>query len=625
MKRYLLTIAVALTLLVLAGAPTAYAESPAPAPSGYVAMGDSFASGFGLVPYEKNTFTLLGEGNDCQRSKVSYTVEVARRTGYDLTSVACKGAPTSSFYAVPSDRVAWGEHAQLDALSQETALVSFSVGGIDAGFTQVFTECLTSVKFLLPVNNCSGDAAINARIDDVIAALDGRVVSADIRSYDQILVDIRARAPRAQVVGVGYPAFFPEDGAGRIFTLGQRCEGVKRADQRWIVEKTKELNAALRAAMLRNGYLYADAQEQFAGHELCGTGTEYFNGLVSPGIFHPNRPGQGALAESVMAALGTGANGTGANGLEGSAAAPGRVLTAAPAVASVELAANERPEATFSVRREAGVLTLDATESQDADGDLSSVQWYVEGVATEEVAEGNRVDLDIHSEEPVSVTLVVTDDRGLADFSTTTVPAARVSSSVQGVVADGRVSVTLVSTPDARMADIVDLDSLVWPARAGVSATVAVDESSGEVTVSANAAQLGLSVGASTVCLSGVMTDGRPLSSCVPVSLSAEAVAASERLASALVPAAEEVEPAAEEVEPAAEEVEPRDSVGETGAVVASANDTPGPDSAGGLTDSFWPSVTGGVAVLLLAGGGVWGGLRSRRLSVRSPLHLGQG
>src|SRR6188472_2138363 len=123
-----LTALVALVATVLLQAP-AHAAAPS-----YVALGDSYASGTGTRSY-------ISDGTSCQRSTSAYPSLIAAQKGYALNFQACSGATTST---VTSN--------QLGALSSTTRFVTISVGGNDAGFSSVLTECA------LPgwASNCNG-------------------------------------------------------------------------------------------------------------------------------------------------------------------------------------------------------------------------------------------------------------------------------------------------------------------------------------------------------------------------------------------------------------------------------------------------------------------------------------
>lgn len=372
----------------------------APQGGGYVALGDSYASGVGAPPYADGTD--VKGGNGCKRAAGAYAHQVASQTGKTLDFGACAGARTTSFY---QPRTSWNEPAQLDHLNSSTGLVTFSIGGNDAGFSTIFSKCVTAAPF----SNCSGNQEVSGQVNGAIDALAGKTTRAGITSYDTLMADIGNRAPGATVVAVGYPRMFTPQGAGQILPVPGRCEGVTKVDQRWINAKTNELNAAAKAAAHRHGYQFADPSSSFAGHELCGQQTSWFDGLLDDGRFHPNTAGHKAMASSVMGALNT----------QGQEAAQDQ-----PAAAQAEVD-NMRPAGSFTLTRDGDQLSLDASASSDADGVVANVDWYVQHAdGTEEILTGAQATTTVPADEQVSVTAVVTDDQGKEDFTTQIAPAA---------------------------------------------------------------------------------------------------------------------------------------------------------------------------------------------------------
>lgn len=266
----------------------------------FVGLGDSYSSGFGVSPYEFGTHGDNGP-NDCQRSTDAYAPEVAEDLGLDLNFHACQGGVTKDFYEPRNST--WGELAQLDYLEEDTGLVTFSMGGNDAKFSKVLLECVLGFE-LLPFNTCYNDEKVTKPVAEAFARLDNRASTpTDIYPYDTIFKDIRHRSPYATTVAVGYPSFYKEGGGDRTFLPGGRCEGVKKADQRWVIEKIKELNQIINNNAKRNGYLFANPNERFRGHELCGDDDEWFFPALNAGKYHPTRDGQRAMADEVIEQL----------------------------------------------------------------------------------------------------------------------------------------------------------------------------------------------------------------------------------------------------------------------------------------------------------------------------------
>ena len=381
--------------------PSVHSVSLAPSlpTGGYVALGDSYASGVGAPPYAKGTNVQMENGNKCKRATAAYAHQVADKTGKTLDFGACSGAWTKHFYEA---RTPWKEPAQLDHLDASTGLVTFSIGGNDAGFAKILSECATQPPF----SNCSSDKEVTDPVDSTIDALAGKGKQAGVYNYDTIMTDIATRAPNATVVAVGYPRMFTRQG-GKGGPVPGRCQGLAKVDQRWINARTNELNTALRAAAQRHGYQFTDPSGSFAGHELCGKQTSWFDGLLDDGRFHPNAAGHKAMASSIM------------NTLNNRQAAQEQ-----PAAAQAQVD-NTRPAGSFTLTRNGDQLALDASASTDADGAIAGIDWYVQHAdGTEEILTGARATATIPAGEQVSVTAVVTDNQDKEDFTTQVAPAA---------------------------------------------------------------------------------------------------------------------------------------------------------------------------------------------------------
>jgi lysophospholipase L1-like esterase len=230
-------------------APTAQS---APAPS-YVALGDSYSSGTGTRSY-------VDDGTDCLRSTYAYPSLVAAARGYALNFRACSGATIPDVSS-----------AQLGALSRKTRYVTISVGGNDAGFADVLTECATPWW----AGDCHG--AIDQAQAFITNQLPGRL--------DTLYAAIRSRAPYATVVVVGYPRIFMgEDcNAGTWFSPEEQSRLNATADL---------LNSRTATAAAARGFSFANPTSRFVGHAVCDD-PEWINGLSYPVVesYHPNRAG----------------------------------------------------------------------------------------------------------------------------------------------------------------------------------------------------------------------------------------------------------------------------------------------------------------------------------------------
>lgn len=245
MTRLALLIAVLVVVLLPA---TAGAD-----PSEYVALGDSYSSGLGTGAYRD-------DGTSCRRSEHAFPALVARRRGLRLHLRACSGATVREV-----------RRSQLAVLSRSTALVTISVGGNDAGFTRVLTEC-AKPRWL---GHCG-------RALDAARAVIDRVLPGALAV---LYATIRSRAPGARVVVVGYPRLFGgEDcNAGTFFSARERERILRTGDR---------LNRVLALAAAARGFGFVDPTPVFAGHAVCER-PAWLNGLSFPlrESFHPNRAG----------------------------------------------------------------------------------------------------------------------------------------------------------------------------------------------------------------------------------------------------------------------------------------------------------------------------------------------
>lgn len=257
----------AATLAAVTGfltAPTAAAATPA-----YVALGDSYASGTGTRSY-------LSDGTSCQRSAYAYPSLIAAARGYSLNFRACSGA-----------RIPDVTTNQLGALSATTSYVSISVGGNDAGFADVLTECAQPGW----MSNCSG--AIDTAQSYINNTLPGKLST--------LYASIRSKAPNAKVVVVGYPRIFNgEDcNAGTWFSPSEESRLNATADL---------LNSKTSAQASAKGFSFANPTSRFVGHAVCDD-VEWLNGLSNPvsESYHPNKPGHSSGYTPTVSPLLTGA------------------------------------------------------------------------------------------------------------------------------------------------------------------------------------------------------------------------------------------------------------------------------------------------------------------------------
>ncbi|HEU4812443.1 MAG TPA: SGNH/GDSL hydrolase family protein [Nocardioides sp.] len=259
----LVTITVTVSAL-LAPATPAVAAAPS-----YVALGDSYSSGVGTRSY-------ISDGTSCQRSTYAFPSLIAAARGYALNFRACSGA-----------RIPDVTNTQLSALTATTSYVTISVGGNDAGFADVLTECAQPGW----MSNC------NAAIDQAQAYINNTLPGALATLY----ASIRTKAPNAKVVVVGYPRIFNgEDcNAGTWFSPAEETRLNATADL---------LNGKTSSAASAKGFSFANPTSAFVGHAVCDD-VEWLNGLSNPisESYHPNRAGHSSGYTPAVSPLLTGA------------------------------------------------------------------------------------------------------------------------------------------------------------------------------------------------------------------------------------------------------------------------------------------------------------------------------
>lgn len=232
----------------------ASAVVPAQAAGGsYVALGDSYSSGVGTRVY-------FDDGTSCQRSVYAYPSLIAAARGYALNLRACSGATTADVTST-----------QLDALSTSTAYVTISIGGNDAGFADVLTECA------LPGWASDCDGKIDTAQSFITGTLPGRLSS--------LYSGIRAKAPSAEVVVVGYP---------RIFQ-GEDCNALtffSPAEESRLNATADLMNGQIASVASAAGFGFANPTNAFVGHAVCDD-PEWLNGFSNPvsDSYHPNVAG----------------------------------------------------------------------------------------------------------------------------------------------------------------------------------------------------------------------------------------------------------------------------------------------------------------------------------------------
>ena len=292
----------------------------------YVALGDSYASGFGLTP-----ITNL-PAPECAQATQNYPHQVADELGLTLTDVSCSGAETANLTTTPQPvAVATTVPIQNAALSETTEIVSVTIGGIDLGYVDILTNC-AAISPAGPVvaGTTTCEEFYNpGGVDSLAAAIDGPVTTALVSTF----AAIAAAAPNATIFVVGYPALtpstIPDGGCFRdavgAFTppFPENAYPFTDVDVAYlhtvevrfdeaIADAAEIVDAAVPAEVT-----YLSSLADTYAHSGCATEDSYIEGItltgfipgapptieLAPGAMHPNAAGVGYLAGQLQNAI----------------------------------------------------------------------------------------------------------------------------------------------------------------------------------------------------------------------------------------------------------------------------------------------------------------------------------
>lgn len=193
-----------------------------------------------------------------------------------------------------------GDRTQLTILTEDTDVVSITIGGNDTGLVAAAVGCVN----LLPKPFGSSCAARNTKdgVDTVKAGID-----AWAPKFGTALNQIKQRAPHAEVFVVGYGNYIRPGGCFPTQPMWD-------VDATYIQGATDHLSAALGTTARQHGATFVDAYSLGIGHDVCAAPADrYIEGLIPAHIatpLHPNAEGSkaigSALASAVLSATRTG-------------------------------------------------------------------------------------------------------------------------------------------------------------------------------------------------------------------------------------------------------------------------------------------------------------------------------
>lgn len=248
-----------------------------------VSIGDSYSSGegspgastqevSGYYPVTDNNGTVPRFKNACHRSPNAWVRKAAVRQlasigsradsldpTLDFHQISCSGATTENLLQTKQSEP---PQLQQGFLDENTTLVTLNIGGNDIGFAPVIQNC---VLMGLAQQSCFLTARPGAY--DKLSKLGGNIGS--------VISKIRADAPKATILFLGYPPIF-SDGVG--------CVSIRQDDQGWLDQLAVDLNKTIADAVAAKDQpgarvLFADPKKAFEGRNICASNPAV-NGLM---------------------------------------------------------------------------------------------------------------------------------------------------------------------------------------------------------------------------------------------------------------------------------------------------------------------------------------------------------
>ena len=279
-------------VLLVSGCPavgrdsTAQPGTPSATYHRYVALGDSYSAG-PLIP----TTDLAG---GCARSDHNYPSLVAEKLRVQsFVDVTCSGATTHDLTHVQRPFGDSRVPPQLGSVTRQTDLVTVGIGGNDLNLFRTLVRTCTQLRVRDPDGSpCARRLGARGPDPRAAAATISSRVAAALRA-------IRARAPQATVLLVGYLRLVPESGTCAQLPLatGDYAEGRRIS---------RLLDRGLARAAARTGVRYVDMYDSSRGHDVCAADPWVNGGFTDRQralAYHPLAAGMRADAEGVLAAL----------------------------------------------------------------------------------------------------------------------------------------------------------------------------------------------------------------------------------------------------------------------------------------------------------------------------------
>ncbi|MBB3039109.1 SGNH/GDSL hydrolase family protein [Hoyosella altamirensis] len=266
-----------LTVVLLVALAAIPAASSPRSSEHYVALGDSRAAG-------PSTLRFLNDG--CGRTAASYPRLIEEWLQPEFFNfAACSGARVEHILDNPQEsRSGDARPLQVDAVTDETTLITISIGGNDVRWYDIARACFTKEEGA--DRECRNDPETRLAAMESLRPLRPRL--------DRLLGTLQERAPKAKIFLAGHGGTVGDHGCFPVVPTSDE-------DAQFIAEYQDKMNEIIRAAARYAGVTYVDLAKASVGHDACQPqGVKWYEGNVTTSTsltMHPNNTGNRAFAK----------------------------------------------------------------------------------------------------------------------------------------------------------------------------------------------------------------------------------------------------------------------------------------------------------------------------------------
>lgn len=271
---------------------------------GYVAMGDSYSAGEGILPF----LPVPGAKNGCHQSEKSYSRLVGTpglvlpgNPNINFDFVACSGAVLKNLLSVPQNARGETHIVQTSRVGTEADLVTFTIGGNDMGFSAIATHCALQV-WCYNDDFASLTTGKSVPLEDFVE-IRLALLRPELQTFYRTLRTKTAN--NAMIVALDYPEVMDDGIAVRIGCKERLI--FDRAESQFINGFVNQLSGAIEQGASAAGIWSASVIPKFKGHRICDGGintqSEWLVGhetakkAAGDASFHPDDTGARAYAE----------------------------------------------------------------------------------------------------------------------------------------------------------------------------------------------------------------------------------------------------------------------------------------------------------------------------------------